>query len=895
MNAFRNIAATLCCALALGSAPASAQDGTRPVGSDRVVRHYDFEDPTDHLVGIPEDWVNRLHDPDHGAFLPTHPPWNQSRFDDTHAASGAWSIRLPLDGGSSAIRIASGTVGIFPEGDYTVTCMIRTEGFRNARARVISRLLRADGQVVEGSEVTSEPIRTGGMWRRVEMQVRGRPDAQFVQIELTALQRELWEDRPRRQHEVWREDRNVSAWFDDVVIFQSPRIEFSGNSRSNIILEPETPHLDVRVRDLTGEQLTVSLTVFDIDGEVVSATTRTVPFTGAPFIWEPNLPELGWYRTVLQVLNDDTIVGRSHLDLLWMPPLDSSRRFQRTRFGAIAEGLTSDQRRELPALLRNAGTGAITLSVWDRDLTESSLEGWTDQMSDTVNTLLEDGTRITFAFDRLPERLADEVQIHPLEILRLFGESAEGWAKYLTSVLSRFGERARRWQIGGSDNHESFWQGELGDNVDSARAKLTDLVPRVEIVVPWRAEQAPDQRADAFDVAAMTIPWRTPPDTIPDILAQWPSNTTVQAIIETLPPAIYGHRAAVSDMIRRGVLAHRAGAPLSLIAPWTWDNDNERMMPSPELGAWRILSDQLAGRTITHEIPIIEGVRMFIATGETSDDEDSVLIAWNDSAPPEEAVFTGYLGDAPVSVMDLFGNVNRLESEGGVYRIPIGSTPSYIQGINPRIAQFRAALKVNPEFLSARVERHVANIVVQNPWPVAASGRIRLPELPGWEINPRSTSFALGPGETREYPVELYFGLSEESGVRHIPAEVELIADQSYPMLRIPLKLEIGLKEVDLRTNYRFAQNEAGEWKDIIVDITVQNLASTAQTFEILCRAGGYVDNQSAISRLPASDSATRQFRYADGASNLAGGRIRVTLLEKADTGRLNKTIEIPE
>ncbi|MCA9312268.1 MAG: hypothetical protein KDA21_13725, partial [Phycisphaerales bacterium] len=772
-----------------GAAP--AQEGTRPVGADRVVRLYDFEDPTDHLVGIPEDWVNRLHDPERGIFLPDYPPWNQSRFDDGHAASGGWSVKLPLDGGSSAIRIASGTVGIFPDGDYTVACMVRTDNFRNARARVIARLLKADGEPIAASEMRSEPMRTFGDWRRVELQMRGHPDAQFIQIELAALQRDLWEDRARRRHEVWREDRNAAAWFDDVVIFQSPRIEFTSNATSNIILQPDAPEVSVRVRDLTGEPLTVFLTVFDENGREVDAAERPVPFTGAPFVWRPALPRLGWYRVVLQVANDHLPVGRTSLDLLWLPALNTSDRFQRTRFGVDAEGLTSEQRRALPEFVRRAGMGAVTLSVWDQDLTESSLSGWTDEMSESVNTLLEQGVQITFAFDRLPSRLASEVQIEPIEILRLFGESSEGWAAYLTSVLSRFGERARRWQIGGIDNHESFWQPQLEDNVRSARSKLTDLVPRVEIVVPWRAEQAPDQRTGAFDVAALTVPHRVGPDAVPELLAEWKGHT-MQLLLEPLPASKFGHHAAASDLIRRAVLAHRvSGTQVSLPSPWNWNADNRTLMPAPELSAWRVLSDELAGRTITHEIPLIDGVRMFIATGELGEDDDSVLIGWNDSAAPEDAIFSGYLGDSPVSVMDMNGNITSLKSEDGVYRIPISESPSYIKGINPRIAQFRAGLRLKPDFLEARVEKHAVNVVVHNPWPVAASGRVRLPELDGWEINPRVTSFTLRPGETREYPVELFFGLGEESGVRDIPAEVELVAERSYPLLRIPLKLEI--------------------------------------------------------------------------------------------------------
>ncbi|MEM7756262.1 MAG: hypothetical protein AAF297_11565, partial [Planctomycetota bacterium] len=87
-----------------------------------------------------------------------------------------------------------GVVSVFPDADYLITAMVRTEGLDRARPRLAARLLDADGATIPGSERLSELVRTSARWSPVAVELPGDDSAAaYVQVELLLLQPEHYE------------------------------------------------------------------------------------------------------------------------------------------------------------------------------------------------------------------------------------------------------------------------------------------------------------------------------------------------------------------------------------------------------------------------------------------------------------------------------------------------------------------------------------------------------------------------------------------------------------------------------------------------------------------------------------------------------------------------------
>ncbi|MHC4993029.1 MAG: hypothetical protein ACYTGC_18805, partial [Planctomycetota bacterium] len=266
------------------------------------------------------------------------------------------------------------------------------------------------------------------------------------------------------------------------------------------------------------------------------------------------------------------------------------------------------------------------------------------------------------------------------------------------------------------------------------------------------------------------------------------------------------------------------------------------------------------------------------------------LVAWNEQAP-DGASMSLLLADGPVEVVDAFGNRRRTPRVDGVHRIPLGRRPVFVEGIDLRLAQFRAAFRISPEYLTARHQVHEGDVVVRNPWNDTITGTVRMRPPAGWRITPRIHTFSIPPGGQVELPVSLIFTQRLITGPDFADAEIDVVADREYT-LRVRAPLEVGVQDVEFVAYWHRDRRDPSS-TDLYIVQTVTNTGDRTVNLSAFVSAPGMSRQRRTIGGLRPGQTASRTFRLVDGAALLSGRRVRIGVVD-GEGARLNRILEIP-
>ena len=879
---------------------------TRPAMSNRLVKVWDFDSERAYNVEpVPQNWFRAQNNPPESA-RPGFPAWNIAQFDDTVGSSGHVSVRLDSQGGSTSLRLARGVVPALPGGRYVVTAMVRTRGAVHSRAVLRARLIDAKMNPIEGSQTSSEPVVSESGWKQAHTRLEAGENAAWIQIDLELLQPAQLRGAGPNTQEIAEQDYKASAWFDDVSVFQAPALDLTMNASGNMAVAPDRPELQAKITDLTGEGLSAELKVYDMDGREVATWAQGVPPGGRTLTWTPELPGYGWYRASMVVSGSGGAVGQRRADFAWLPAPRAIDWRDAARWGVVAEDVAGSQVPLLPALIEKLTTGGISLPAWSHvGREDANVRDW-EGADSTVNRMLEMRQQVTLVLEQVPDELARTSRLDTEDVLALLGDASAPWLSGVSPLLSRYGERVSRWQLGPTGSDRPFWRKGLRSDLATAEKAFRKLIPRPVLSVPWDVEQSLAPLAGTGVAPVVSVSPHIPASALPLYASQWASPSGgasapakpsiggaasgMTLVIEPLPAATYGRRALVEDLVRKAATAWASGAgQVAVRAPWSFDEiEPSRSMPNAEFCVWRTLVQQLAGREPAGFLPLAPGVQAILAQGPS----EGAVIAWNDRAQAKDAVLSGYLGPGPIRVTDPFGNTSIVTGSES-RAIPLTSMPVFVEGVDINLLRFRSSVRIEPAYLPARAERHTLNIVIENPWRTAISGVIRLAEPAAWAMSPRIISFALQDGEKKSFPFTVSLGVGEPAGAREIIAEVTLSSERRYPILRLPVPLEIGLETVQLLPSYRYVPGEDGKMSDIMVTALVTNLGPTPLTLEAFIQAPGVRAQEAPISALAPGESATRRFVLPGAAQALRGKNVVVGLREINGTGRLNKVVEV--
>ncbi|MCB9846831.1 MAG: hypothetical protein H6814_00310 [Phycisphaeraceae bacterium] len=887
-------------AMALTGAARAQVD--RPEASGRIVRVFDFEEREFNLDPVPMHWI-RAHNIPGVRERPGFPNWNRSAFSEEYAHSGKESFMLPTSGGSVSARLVSGVLAAIPGSDYQVEAYVRTRGLNVARARVVARLLDADGNPIEGSEGDTGLLASEEGWERVEARLSGDFDnAAWIQIDLEVLQpaqfpRDRYETAMPfvEPHRVDLEDLSGAAWFDDITVRHIPRLDVASGTPTNLFVAPERPEIRFLLRDLTGDELVGELTLTDESGAVVQRDTISTPAGGGEILWSPEPSGYGWRRAELDIIADGAVLQHGVVSYCWLPPL-TDLVDEEGWTGLIAEQTPPDRTALLPEIARRVDARAVTLTVWDEWMRTGNTRSIASEIEPAVDGLLDEDRETTFALRDVPAH-GEAASLVGRRLIDLLGKDRL-WEIALDPLVARFGQRVHAWRLGANGDRDIVWTPGVAEALAVSLERLRRYAPTPRWILPVDADQKIDDGLRGEHGFSVLIPIAAPNEAIAPLVERWTIGQRPDAegeehdlefVLETHPHEWYGLRAGAVALAQRAILAWSAGAHhLSLAQPWSHSGKAPGQIdPWPELAVWRTMGDHLRGRTFAGELPIAEGVRAMILVDPTG--SRCAIAAWNEGADAERAVIRLHLGDGDITEVDCYGNETPVGVSDGLHTVSLTDSPVFIEGVDPGLVLFQAGFRVEPAMIRSSATLHTVEIVMRNPFPTSIAGRFRVVEPEDWKINPRVHRFSIAPGAEQRFPVEVSFGVGEIAGTKPVTLDVELAAVKSYPRITLHTSVEVGLTELVMQPTVLVDK----ERDRVLVTVQITNLSDRPQSIEVFVAAPGRVRKSATVSKLAPGESTIRRLLFHGDAESMRGETIRIGLSEIDGPGRLNGLVHV--
>ncbi len=872
----------LCATHAVPAAAAPKED--RPYLSRRVVRVFDFEErQRGNFERLPQYWFVLR-----GPGYPNY-SGDLTRFDEAHRRSGEYSLKLELNGGSAGVILQRGTIAAVPGADYIVTASVRTEKLKHARARLSGYFVDQVGQAIEGSRAASQLVASNDKWSRLEMRLRGDFDnAAWIVMRLELIQPSEYQPKSLGKHELFKQDIGGAGWFDDLSVFQLPRVEINTQSPTNI-LRGEAPTLNLKVRDLTGEKLTVESKLYDHLGRLVDTNTRTLAGRQAPnWRWQPELPAYGWYWADLTVRSGQRMVGARSCAFAWLPRASSQGQLEAHRFGIVAERLAGPQRRMLPQIARLIGTGSMIIDVWSTESRDSQLQE-IEHVDPVINELIKRNQRLTLSIAGVPMSLASAAKTDLDAPLALLNDNPDLWRPYMQIAAVQYGQNIARWQVGPVGSNEAFERDDLAHEYAQLIDWYTALVPDVRVALPWSADRALD-RADTLDALTMRVPTAIQPDHLPLYALKWrKAGREVALVFDTLDPKRFNHQQRAEDLAMRIVRGWQTEPDAVFVRhPWQGDVLDEQIaVPDPLLAVYANLIERLGERRVVGRMHLEPGVECLILDGPSG----GALVVWNKSSKLADPRLEMYLGKSPQAV-DLWGNRSPLSESNGKHVMPIGRAPVFIEGIDAPLAQFRGAMRVEPSFVESRAKVQSLNLTLANPWPRTVTGHVRLTNLTNWKLRPRLIRFSIPAGGTFEVPLEVAIPVSEVAGPKKLEAKVYIEADRNHDIVAT-VPLEVGLRDIELNANLVLETQDDGT-QTAVITVLLTNRGNDTLNFYAFAQAPGRPAQQRIISSLKPDQTVMKRFRFTDATKDLSAKRIRIGLREMDGPAVMNKILTVP-
>ena len=918
-----------------GAGTPGVRDDRRPEGARRLLKLFDFEEKETNPDPIPHFWYRGQDDPSVPRVRPGFPSWNQAELEyGPGRGKFGGCVRMPTKGGSTSLMLDPGVLVVLPGADYVISAQIKTQHLSQAKARIVARFLDAQSKVIAGTEVSSALVESEGSWTPVSIELIGRREGTaFIQLELQVVQPAQVEPAKLGVHHVYAEDLDGVAWFDEVAVSQLPRIEFVANGAANIVTAPDRPRLSLLLRDLTGEELSSTLEVRGVDGDVVYRDARVLGTGAVHADWDPTLPKFGWYDADLRVRNKSGDVAHVKTTMVWLPPEDPmvmarTGPLERRRFGLLVTEWKRDLTESLPRVMHDLASGAVTLPAWSMDVTPERAAESATEMSGLLDALLSSGSQVTLGLPRVPTALASQVRVESDDVWAALAADGPDWKPYLAPILDAHGQSVRRWQVGSIGDDRAFWRSALKDDVTKLASEFSAFVAAPVIDLPWRIDRAIDGLPTNGVSATVVAPWQATEDAVVSFSRRWREDGRSTPLTLVLEPRRdgAGAREAADQLFRRAVLAWSelgsigGGEPptLAMEQPWRWSEERTpRAVPTALSAAWRAVTRALAGRVVIGEYRAITGVRCFVlAPRDTRLDEGvGALVLWNESAAADEAVLNSYLGEEKITVVDVFGNLEDAPLDPGYVapvadatgrvpvrhqpvRIPITASPIVVEGVDHRLVRFLASIELVPRDLPAVNTTHERSISFHNPWPGTLDTKFFVVSPGGidsgghrdrsWVVKPRASRATVLPGTTGTLPLTIAYPPSEEAGERPFVIDVEPATDHTYGLIRIQRFMSVGLPEMEMRLASIGLRNG-----DLIVEADIENTSGGPINVELTAFAPGVPRIKATISSLAPGGHVARRFNYPKGLKKLAGQQVYVSATMPDTTARLNKSVPI--
>lgn len=857
--------------------------------TSRILRNMDFEERRlGNAEDLPMHWLKV-----EGANLPHY---INGHFATDMARSGQYSFKFELNGGGLIYRYDWKQLPVQAGAHYRVDCYVKTSALPHARARLSAYIVDVDGKpladTTQNSELYAARSETDP-WHPLEVELSAdNPNAAYLVLELGLLQPVHYLPPTLGQRTLYDQDIHGTAWFDDVVVSQVPKITLTTEKAGNIFLRGEPVRLNVLVNDVSTDDLSAQLVIRDAAGQTVYQRTGALNMADAapagPLQKRMTLPlpedlKPGWYEAALVMSSHSIYVGKQSIDLVLLAD-NRVGSDPDPRFGIIATDLPFDGWDELPLILPYLSAGRVKLAVWSE--TSNIKQTDSEQFNQLLERLQELGITPTACLVDVPPKLAANLKIPHWE--GILKAKDEDWQPYLAHLIAKHANHLDRWQLG-PDNTDAFVTNPSMRQVYAKVYKqFAALMEKPDLAMPWPAWYELGGQLPA--TVALSVPSTVLPSQIPLYMEDMKrtENHHLSLSLGLLRADQYGRDVQIKDLAQRVIYALSANAGrIDIPLPFTVRREEGIIVKQPQelLMIVRTLTSTLSGATFRGKVPVADGVDAFLF------DKNGVgiLAMWDRGSVAGMKTLEINAGANPMLV-DLWGNATPLISgtedrESGRLKLPIGPMPVFLVDVDGQLAQLRASVGFDRPLVESTFEPHSRQLRFMNPYKTAISGTIRLKAPSGWVVSPPTMTFNLNPGEKFEREVSIEFPYNSLAGQKEIPATFQVQADRNSTFT-VPIPIQLGLSDVGMQT---IATRDGN---DIIIQQVISNYGDKTIDYSAFAIFPGQARQERLVTNLAPGKSIIKRYRFAN-ITPTRGLKARVGLKELEGTRILNDEVPI--
>ena len=875
-------------------AVSAAQEADDPsarglASQQRRVAMYGFEEAGDFHTLLPAPFFRVL---TRETGRPGLPHFGTVEVDNKIALEGAWSLRFDAGGASMMVALPPAELPIFPQSRYQVRAKVRTEGLANAGASIAVRLHDINGAEIPGTRRSCAPVQTHGGWTTLTIEPpTDVPSATDLVLELRVDQPSADDEgQGRGQAQQRKADISGSAWFDQIEVWQLPRIVFQATPRSGMTRLPDRPSLEATLRDLTTGAVQAVLRVRDMDGRIHQEQMLDLERGRSRLTMQLDDLPAGWYAGELEVIDENEVIARSVHGLVLLPDREPGR----VGYGPPYFGVGFDSRQACDdqtdlSLLQMLRPDYAVLPLWEAGETGAFNAENTRQIDFVLDELHAARIEPVFELAAVPSDIQASQRLDAGQVMALLSSHEDAWGDSLKPWMAHYGDEVSRWRIRSEFGSEQLTAQSASLNQMAAFADEYVAAPVLEIRQPAGDMAEPSQLPEGVTASIVQIPSEIDPNQIASLMQGMGSsnvNVQLEPVSRMNTPRVQAEQTA-----RRIVEAWAAGAThIELLAPWSVGESVENSSPGLESSgaAFRQLASFLSGRLPAVEVPLGRGVRAFLLGGRG----EATVVAW---AIANDTTVDFDLGADHFVIHDIFGGSQEVFADSAVHTLALSGAPVIIEGIDDATARFRASARMDPPTIDAAIGLHDMDLALSNPWDEAIDVRVKPIGPASFRFEPRSRVVTIQAGEEVIVPFSFAYPRMQIDG----SVELRMLAEiQSAPSQDIELLLptEIRSSSIALETEWKEVHDSNRRSGLIRVTIRAYNTGSTPLLLEAFTSAPGtrYAPMRKTMPEIPPGGSAGRTFDFPKGDELLAGHDLLVGVSAFEGDSRVVRRLSIP-
>lgn len=869
--------------------------GVAAQGPGRLAAWYHFDRATPQGVALGEGLtmppeffaIGRPHDATDPTFLdkplhqalvnrPGFPPFCEVGYDDREHRSGRYALRLELNQANVGAFLQVGATPLTPGTMYRLSLWYRTRTVEASRVGVRVYAVDTRGRVLETTQRDIELGSAQEEWRQASLILDAvSPDAAWLGLELSLQQPPLDPQHPLGIHQPRQRDARAEVWFDDITLWQLPRIRVRVLGQAHALRFPQQPRLGLTVSDFAQRSAVAVWTVYDHRLQPVASRQHAIGPAGST-AWSvtPELPAFGWYLAQLQVHDaeqPDVVLARDYTAFLYLP----QRLTQTTPNTLLAVKLDADSKtnwQEDLQLLDVLGIGAVAVDAWPMEAQLDQMPELAVRLDPLDDWLLQGQRSLSLSLEQLPQVIRGQNTVAKAS------QRKQIWQRCFQPMVNRWGWTADRWLLGPEAQRE---------------ASVIQAMLRRHVVSPGLVQvasmQEPVQASEAMSALHLVASARLGPEQMSVGLQKHIDSDQAFGVRLLVPSATeLKHPRRVTDLALRLLYARKLGASqLELHRPWTYSQGDPRPVPDPLLGVFAQVGDLLAGRAFVGEWSLGEGRRAWLFDGNAG----GLLAVWRESAATDDAVVDAWLGPQPMAT-DVWGNTEPVPRREGRHVLQLHRTPHFVTGIDISLAHFRSRFALDEPFIPATQTIHERTLHLHNPWPQPIRGSVTFLSPDGWRVKPARQDFAIEAGGTTALPLSIELPAAPLGGEHLLQFQVDVEAKQTY-RLRIPVPVTVALPDMQLQSHLMLTGGGAGEERDGLITMQITNTGSKPGNLLAYASLVGYARQERPIVQLEPGAMVTHTFRFRAAKERLTQHAVWVGVRDMDGPATLNQRLKL--